>query len=158
MEYHGDITLDELDEALIEHLQRDGRTSFRALGQAVRLSPSAVTARVQKLRDAGLITISAVEGRGLTHRQLSMGIGLSLSSDTAVVEALRADRGVDFAARTLGRFDVVATLVEPSAGALYENLERLRALPGVTAIESWLHLAVHKEDYACTLRPAAPVG
>lgn len=151
-EYHGDITLDELDEQLIEHLQRDGRTSFRALGEAVRLSPSAVTARVQKLRDAGVITISAVEGRGLTHRQLSMGIGLTLTSDADVIEALRADRGVDFAARTLGRFDIVATLVEPSAGALYASLERLRALPGVAAIEGWLHLAVLKEDYARTLR------
>lgn len=151
-EYHGDITLDELDEALIEHLQRDGRTSFRALGEAVRLSPSAVTARVQKLRDAGVITISAVEGRGLTHRQLSMGIGLTLTADADVIEALRADRGVDFAARTLGRFDIVATLVEPSAGALYASLERLRALPGVTRIEAWLHLAVLKEDYARTLR------
>ena len=51
------------------------------------------------------------------------------------------------------RFDAVATLVEPSAGALYDSLERLRALPGVTRIEAWLHLAVLKEDYTRTLRP-----
>ncbi len=153
-EYHGGVTLDGIDEALIEHLQSDGRMSFRALGEQVRLSPSAVATRVQRLIDAGVIKISVVEARGLAHRQLSMGVGMTLGDDDeAVIDELRRGRGVDFAARTLGRFDAVATLVEPSAGALYASLERLRALPGVTRIEAWLHLAVLKEDYARTLRP-----
>lgn len=153
-EYHGGVTLDAIDEALIEQLQTDGRRSFRALGEEVRLSPSAVATRVQRLIDAGVIKISAVEARGLAHRQLSMGVGMILGDDDeAVIDELRRGRGVDFAARTLGRFDAVATLVEPSAGALYASLERLRALPGVTRIEAWLHLAVLKEDYARTLRP-----
>lgn len=157
-EYHGDVTLDAIDEGLIEQLQADGRQSFRALGDAVRLSPSAVATRVQRLIDGGVIKISAVEARGLAHRQLSMGVGINLGDDDdAVIEALREGRGVDFAARTLGRFDAIATLVEPSAGALYASLERLRALPGVTRIEAWLHLAVLKEDYARTLRaPLTP--
>ncbi|WP_309067069.1 Lrp/AsnC family transcriptional regulator [Microbacterium sp.] len=152
-DYRGDITLDAIDEGLIDLLQKDGRITFRALGEAVRLSPSAVATRVQRLIDGGVITISAVEARGLTHRQLSMGVGLSLADDDeAVLDELRAGRGVDFAARTLGRFDVVATLVEPSAGALFASIERLRSLPGVTRVEGWLHLAVLKEEYARTLR------
>ncbi len=119
----------------------------------MRLSPSAVATRVQRLIDGGVIKISAVEARGLAHRQLSMGVGLTLNHDNeAVIDELRTGRGIDFAARTLGRFDAVATLVDPSAGALYASLERLRSLPGVTRIESWLHLAVLKEDYARTLR------
>lgn len=154
-EYRGGITIDAIDTALIEQLQRDGRTSYRALGEMVRLSPSAVTTRVQRLIDVGVIKISAVEARGLAHRQISMGVGLSLTGDDeGVVEALRTWRGVDFAARTLGRFDAVTTLVEPSAGALYASLERIRALSGVARTEAWFHLAVLKEDYARTLRPA----
>ena len=124
--------------------------------EAVRLSPSAVATRVQRLIDGGVIKISAVEARGLAHRQLSMGVGLNLNhDDDAVIEELRTGRGIDFAARTRGRFDAVATLVEPSAGALYASLERLRSLPGVTRIEAWLHLAVLKEDYARTLHAPA---
>lgn len=153
-DYQGELRIDEIDLALIELLQRDGRMSYRALGEAVRLSPSAVTTRVQRLIDGGVIKISAVEARGLTHRQLSMGIGLNLTSDDdAVADALRGWRGVDFAARTLGRFDAVATLVEPTAGALFDSVERIRSLPGVARLETWLHLAVLKEDYARTLRP-----
>lgn len=148
-EYRGETTIDETDAALIDELQHDGRVTYRALGSIVRLSPSAVATRVQRLIDRGVIKISAVEARGLTHRQLSMGVGLSLTGDDdAVIEALRDAPSVDFAVRTLGRFDAVATLVEPTAGALYASLERLRELPGVARVEGWLHLAVLKEDYA----------
>lgn len=156
-EYHGGITIDATDTALIEQLQRDGRKSFRALGETVRLSPSAVATRVQRLIAGGVIKISAVEARGLAHRQLSMGVGLNLAgADDALIDALRGWRGVDFAARTIGRFDAIMTLVEPSAGALYASLERIRAVPGVVHTEAWLHLAVLKEDYARTLRAPLP--
>jgi DNA-binding Lrp family transcriptional regulator len=154
-EYSGDTPIDETDIALIELLQRDGRMSYRALGESVRLSPSAVATRVQRLISGGVIKISTVEARGLAHRQLSMGVGLNLAGDdTPVMEGLRAWQSVDFAARALGRFDAVATLVEPTAGALFASLERIRSLPGVTRVETWTHLAVLKEDYARTLRPA----
>ncbi|SFR70367.1 DNA-binding transcriptional regulator, Lrp family [Agromyces sp. CF514] len=154
-EYRGGIRIDATDTALIELLQTDGRASFRELGEAVRLSPSAVATRVDRLIEGGVIKISAVEARGLTQRQLALGVGLSLAGDDdAVIDAIRSWRGVDFAARSLGRFDLILTLVEPSASALYTSLERIRALPGVRHTESWFHLAVLKEDYARTLRPA----
>ena len=51
----------------------------------MRLSPSAVATRVQRLIDAGVIKISAVEARGLAHRQLSMGVGMTLGDDDEAV-------------------------------------------------------------------------
>ncbi|GAA2042647.1 Lrp/AsnC family transcriptional regulator [Agromyces tropicus] len=154
-DYRGGVRIDATDAALIEQLQRDGRASFRALGEAVRLSPSAVATRVDRLVDGGVIKISAVEARGLAQRQLSLGVGLNLAGDDdTVLDAIRAWRGIDFAARSLGRFDLIMTLVEPSAGALSASLERIRALPGVSHTEAWFHLAVLKEDYARTLRAA----
>lgn len=153
-EHSGGVTIDETDIALIERLQLDGRRSFRALGEDVRLSPSAVAARVQRLIGGGVIRISAVEARGQARRQMSMGVGLNLSGSdpTALIEELQGRSGVEFAALTIGRFDAVVTLVESAAGALYASLERLRAVPGVIRTEAWLHLAVLKEDYARTIR------
>jgi DNA-binding Lrp family transcriptional regulator len=147
--YRGQITIDEIDAALIEQLQADGRASFRALGEVVRLSPSAVATRVQRLRAAHVIQIGAVEARGPAHRRQSMGVGVNLrGDDDGALALIRSWPGVDFAARTIGRFDAVITFVEPSPGALHEGLERLRALPSVSHTEAWLHLAVLKEDYA----------
>ena len=151
--YRGEVALDTIDVALIENLQEDGRISFRALGETVRLSPSAVATRVQRLREAHVIQIGAVEARGPAQRRQSMGVGVNLTGDDdRVLSVARTWPGVDFAARTVGRFDAVMTFVEPSPGALYEGRERLRALPGVARTEAWLHLSVLKEDYARQFR------
>ncbi|GAB6859786.1 Lrp/AsnC family transcriptional regulator [Microbacterium xylanilyticum] len=157
--YRGEVTIDRLDEAIIAQLQRDGRMSYRALGEAVRLSPSAVAMRVRRLLDGGVMAVVAVEARSLGHRQLSMGVGLTLTGDgDAVLAALSARPEVDFATRTIGRFDAVVTLVQPSTGALHAALERVRALDGVERIETWMHLSVTKEDYTRPLRPVPPTG
>ena len=49
-------SLDDLDWRLLEALQRDGRGSYADLGRLVGLSPSAVTERVRRLEESGVIT------------------------------------------------------------------------------------------------------
>lgn len=53
--------LDEVDWRLLEVLQRDGRAGYAELGRAVSLSASAVTERVRRLEDLGVITGYTVE-------------------------------------------------------------------------------------------------
>lgn len=50
------ISLDATDWRLLEALQRDGRASYAQLARAVSMSPSAVTERVRRLEEAGVIT------------------------------------------------------------------------------------------------------
>lgn len=158
--YLGGVHIDPVDIALIEMLQQDGRRSFQSLGTAVRLSPSAVAARVRRLERAGVIKISAVEIGGPARRQLSMGVGINLrgARPDALYEQIMAMSGVEFAAVTVGRFDVVVTLVGSTTTSLYENLEQIRATGGVAGLECWQHLSVLKEDYTRTLRIPRPAG
>jgi Lrp/AsnC family leucine-responsive transcriptional regulator len=51
-----DKQLDELDWRIISELQRDGRLSFSALARLVNLSSPAVTDRVRRLEEMGIIT------------------------------------------------------------------------------------------------------
>jgi Lrp/AsnC family leucine-responsive transcriptional regulator len=51
-----DKLLDDVGWAILELLQADARISFSALGRRVGLSAPAVTERVRKLEDAGIIT------------------------------------------------------------------------------------------------------
>ena len=53
--------LDDLDWRLLEALQSDGRASYADLGRLVGLSPSAVTERVRRLEESGVITGYAAE-------------------------------------------------------------------------------------------------
>jgi Lrp/AsnC family leucine-responsive transcriptional regulator len=48
--------MDDVDWRLLEALQRDGRMSFADLGRLIGLSPSAVTERVRRLEESGVIT------------------------------------------------------------------------------------------------------
>jgi Lrp/AsnC family leucine-responsive transcriptional regulator len=50
------MRLDDIDWALLEELQHDGRAGFRELGRRVGLSAPAVTARIRRLESAGAIT------------------------------------------------------------------------------------------------------
>ncbi|GAB2863194.1 Lrp/AsnC family transcriptional regulator [Actinocorallia aurea] len=63
-------SLDETDIRLLEALQADGRASYAELARAVSMSPSAVTERVRRLEESGVITGYAAtvdpEGLGLT--------------------------------------------------------------------------------------------
>jgi Lrp/AsnC family transcriptional regulator, leucine-responsive regulatory protein len=49
------VTVDRTDWALLAELQRDGRASFADLARAVSMSPSAVTERVRRLEESGVI-------------------------------------------------------------------------------------------------------
>src|SRR3954468_24452696 len=50
-----DFALDRTDWRLLAELQRDGRTSYADLARAVAMSASAVTERVRRLEEAGVI-------------------------------------------------------------------------------------------------------
>ncbi len=50
------MDLDDVDWHLLELLQEDGRLSFSELGRRVSLSGSAVTERVRRLEERGVIT------------------------------------------------------------------------------------------------------
>jgi Lrp/AsnC family leucine-responsive transcriptional regulator len=50
------ISLDATDWRLLAALQRDGRAGYAALAREVSMSPSAVTERVRRLEEAGVIT------------------------------------------------------------------------------------------------------
>lgn len=147
--YQGGATIDDVDIQLIEILQRDGRASYRDLAHDVGLSATAVRSRVQRLLDLRIIKISAVEARGAGGRQISMGIGVNLEGDDQeVVDLLNDSQNVEFIARTVGRFDLVATLASETPSGLLDQLEQLKSLGSVNHAEGWLHLEVIKEDYA----------
>jgi Lrp/AsnC family transcriptional regulator, leucine-responsive regulatory protein len=50
------VHLDEVDWHILAALQRDGRASFADLAREVSMSASAVTERVRRLEEAGVIT------------------------------------------------------------------------------------------------------
>src|SRR4051812_37488425 len=50
-----EVPLDRTDWLLLAELQKDGRATYAELARAVAMSPSAVTERIRRLEEAGVI-------------------------------------------------------------------------------------------------------
>ena len=146
------VEVDDVDLALLRGLQDDGRASYVDLAAAVGLSPAGARRRVVRLVESQVVRIGAVVRHSGQDRQSAIGFGIRLTGEHGpVVEALRTMSSVIFVARTLGRFDLLVTVRAFSAAQLVEILDSVRGLPGVSGLESWVHLEVIKENYASLL-------
>jgi DNA-binding Lrp family transcriptional regulator len=147
----GDVRteIDGTDRALLRALQEDGRASFVNLATVVGLSAAGARRRVLRLIDEQVVRIGAVVRHSGRDRQVAMGLGIRLAgAEDSALDALTAMPAAIFVARTLGRYDVLATIRAFSNSQLVEALDAVRGLAGVGAVDSWAHLAVVKESYA----------
>ena len=152
--------IDDLDRAILDILQADGRIAYARLGRAVSCSPSAVRSRVQALLASSVVRVTAITTPGQAGLTQMCGLGLRLSRTDAAVSALGALPALSYLSLTVGRWDAIATLLVASPGAVVTETDRIRALPGVDGVESWTHLEVVKEDYRLELTPdrCRPLG
>ncbi len=142
-------TLDDADKALIELLQRDGRTPYTRLAESVGLSEAAVRQRVQRLIDSNVVQIVAVtDPLKLGFRRQAM-IGIRTEGDiTTVAEALAAMSEIDYLVYTSGRFDLLAEMVcEDDEHLLNVLNQQIRNIPGVSSTETFVYLRLQKQTY-----------
>jgi Lrp/AsnC family transcriptional regulator, regulator for asnA, asnC and gidA len=145
----GPIALDDISKHIIEQLQQDGRRSYAAIGKAVGLSEAAVRQRVQRLIDAGAMQIVAVtDPMSVGFRRQTM-VGLRCSGDLEeVADELAQMPAVDYVVITAGSFDLLIELVCEDDDQLLEILGQVRALPSVTATETFVYLKLRKQTYS----------
>ena len=143
------VNLDEVSKTIIELLQHDGRKSYASIAQHVGLSEAAVRQRVQRLLDADVMQIVAVTDPLQVGFQRQAMVGLRVSGDISpVADALTRMDEVAYVVTTAGSFDVLAEVVCEDDNHLLELLTtRIRALPGVTATETFVYLKLNKQLY-----------
>jgi len=110
------ISIDDIDQKLLDSLQTDASLSNQALAERVHISPPTCLRRVKRLRDAGLIErevallsgdkLAALLGHGLTaiveitlDRQGAEHLDafeLRVAADAAVQQCYRVSPGPDF--------------------------------------------------------------
>jgi Lrp/AsnC family transcriptional regulator, leucine-responsive regulatory protein len=135
--------VDDLDRAILRHLQLDGRLTNVELAERVRLSASPCLRRVRALERAGVIRgyhadiDPAAVGRGF---EVTVHVELALK-DRATVEAFEAgitalDEVVE-CRRMFGLPDYVLRVAVADQRA-YERfyMNRLAALPGLARVNS----------------------
>ncbi len=111
-------TLDKLDVALLNLLQENNVATAETLAESVPLSPSAITRRVRRLRDEGLIARDvAILSPALTERRLRALILVQLQEHAeqpglaAFRRSLQEAPEVQYCADISGSLDIVVIAV-----------------------------------------------
>jgi Lrp/AsnC family transcriptional regulator for asnA, asnC and gidA len=141
--------LDEVNKAIIEQLQQDGRRSYASIASKVGLSEAAVRQRVQRLLDAGVMQIVAVtDPLQLGFRRQAM-IGVRAEGDLRdVADKLAGLPEVDYVVITAGSFDILVEIVCEDDDHLLAVLnDTIRSVPGVRDTETFVYLRLAKQTY-----------
>ncbi|GAA1625749.1 AsnC family transcriptional regulator [Leucobacter chromiireducens] len=149
------LSFDAFDIELMAQLQLDGRLTFGELARRTGRSASACRTRVLRLLDSGVMRIGAVRSRLNATSSVLSGVGILLSGDAeglaSAEELLLSIPTIEFAARTLGRYGLIATIAARSIADYTAIVRSIRAHPSVTHVDTWIHAAVWLERYEWSL-------
>jgi DNA-binding Lrp family transcriptional regulator len=135
--------LDELDAAILRHLEHSGRATNFEVGEAVGLSASAASRRIQALEASGAIRgYRALIDDRLLGKRRTVYIRVTLERQSADVlgafeTAIRRIKGIVGCHLMAGQYDymLVARVAGiDDYGRLHQN--ELSRLPGVTRLET----------------------
>ncbi len=145
-----DVTLDDTNKLIIEHLQRDGRMSYATLAKTIGLSEAAVRQRVQRLLDNGLMQIVAVTDPLTLGFARQAMVGLRVNGDLrTIADRIAEVPEVDYVVICAGRYDLLVELVCTDDEHLLDILnEKVRTIEGVSAADTFMYLRLAKQTYA----------
>ena len=141
--------IDDVDRQILAILTDDGRASFADIARRTQYSASAIRARVHQLIERGVVRISTVVAPGMVGLQHMCGFGVRVS-EPDVVDQIGVIPSVSYLSRTMSRWDAIGTVLAGSQAEVVAQLDRVRSVPGVEALQSWTHLEVLKENQHLT--------
>ena len=147
--------MDEVDEAIVELLEVDGRLTHREIARTVGLSRSSAAARVQRLIASGQVVVRgavhpAVIGRGaLAH------VSIAVRGPVAPLAAEIARRDdVPFLSLTSGPHGLIAEVRTATARDIDRTISDLRSLDGVMGVDTLTYVEVIRD----VIGPVGEVG
>lgn len=141
------MTLDRLDVAILDHLQKHGRATAAELGEVVNLSPSPSHRRQKLLEEAGMITgYVALLDQEKVGLPINVFVNIKLANHAA--ETLRTfERAIEACPEVMemyemtGAHDYLLRVVAADVASYEAFLRgRLTTIPGVQAVESAMAL------------------
>jgi Lrp/AsnC family transcriptional regulator for asnA, asnC and gidA len=141
-------SLDDVDQRIIEALQKNGREPFRRIAADVGVSEATIRARYARLRDDNILQVTGVTnplGLGF-DAQAMVGIRTTGAPEPVAEEIAGWDEA-DYVVITAGQFDILVEIVCANRRELLDLTNRIRALDGVVSTESFLYLELWKQLY-----------
>lgn len=152
------VELDALDHRLIDILRVDGRARNRTLADRLAVTEATVAARIRRLSDAGVLTVTAIfdwEAAGFAWSVL-VAVEVEDRPPSDVGRELAAIPEVHGVSLVFGDVDLVLNVRAPDRRRLRELLAgAIRAVPGVRAVSTNVELEVVHYQWGLATRPRA---
>ncbi len=133
------MTIDRIDISLIKALQMDARLNVTDFAKEFGITKNAVSIRLKKLRDNGIIIGSLVQV-DLTkfdyHCIATMGIKAVPSKVNEVLDYLEGVRGADLFSPTIGTYNIFVWLFLKDISELQAVKEKIRRHPAVLLVKA----------------------
>lgn len=142
--------LDTIDLQIIQALQEDGRMPFAQIAERLNVSPSMIRARYSRLVNLGILRVAAITNPlRMGYRMMAMiGVKVEGRRLLAVADQVAALEEVIYLIITSGAYDLfLEVLCRDHAHLLQFLTEKLAAIDGIRATESFIHLKIVKEIY-----------
>ena len=142
--------VDDIDIAIIRMLQADGRRSYADIATVLKLAPSTVQQRANRLIETGLLKITAVAD------PIVLGVSalatIAIKADgTRLREAAAAISKfseVDYVVICTGSYDILIEVACKDNDHLLDFIsDKLAEVEGVREIETFLCLRIVKDSY-----------
>jgi Lrp/AsnC family transcriptional regulator for asnA, asnC and gidA len=134
------LKIDEINYAIINHL-RDGRIPFKKIADNLEISEGTVRARVKKLKDEGVLDITALVDPEALPDQSVLMVGVRLKDMDLVKkgEEFSKLRGVVSVCVVTGRFDLILTVMLTKEFTMLKfYTEEVAKLKNVGAVETFV--------------------
>lgn len=146
---HPSDQLDQIDAAIVQRLQVDGRASYKAIGESVGVSETTARNRLNRMLDDGLVQVQAVLNTlasASTHIAMA---NVSVSGDPIpVADELAGWPDSSFVALSAGVYDIIAEFIAVDREGLLDVQRRLLAVDQVQIVHMNVYLRVHKQMYS----------
>ncbi len=142
--------LDDIDRAIISHLQYDGRAPYTRIADELDITEGSVRRRVKRLIDEGVMQIVAIaEPHRLGFKEAGMiGITVQAHRMEEVANAISQLPEVSYLFQAAGEFDLFAEVFCEDREHFVSFLNnKLQQIPGVERTQSFLILKMHKLSY-----------
>ncbi len=135
------IKLDGLDKNIISALEKDGRRSFRDIGQELEKPETTIRNRVKRLLREELIEISAVGNPmklGVNVIAISL-VKVRLGQSDRIAKIFASYPHVRFVGTTFGAADIIIQTLHKDPASLYQFLteEIPRVAPEVSDVQTF---------------------
>ena len=134
------MKIDQINKKIMEHL-RDGRKSFRKISEALGITENTVRARVRKLEESGILSISGyVDAEAMVgHKIAVIGAKLNTMEFERVGEEVSKLNRVVSVGITTGRFDLLITVHLKASFQLLDFIKKeISQIDGIHSIETFV--------------------